>query len=243
LETADEQITAAAEELVTHNARLLPLGGELQLVTFATPGPLGNYVGDSANGPPTLGLVTYALPFARYRPFFAEGVTLAVTGKHPTDSTLLPPTVKHRSRMAWHIADYRARERTGNRAALGVPLCARSGSLTETSIGHFLIVIDGTVTTPPREMFLDGISLRVTEELCRAASIPFAEAQLPPSQRLQGAEAMLTGTAFCLAGVKELRTDIGNSIRFAWPGPVFRRLIAAWSDLVGMDVEGQFTGT
>src|SRR5436190_17880454 len=76
LEATDEQLTATAEELVSHNAKLLPPGGELQLITFATPGTLGFYTG-SANGPPTLGLVTYPLPFARYRPFVTDGVTLA----------------------------------------------------------------------------------------------------------------------------------------------------------------------
>ena len=85
LEASDEQLTATAEELVVHNARLLPPGGELQLVTFATPGPLGFYLGEAANVPPTLGMVTYPLPFARYRPFFTEGVTLAVVGHQWAD--------------------------------------------------------------------------------------------------------------------------------------------------------------
>src|SRR5580692_8071327 len=35
LDTTDEHLTAAAEELVSHNAKLLAPGGELQLVTFA----------------------------------------------------------------------------------------------------------------------------------------------------------------------------------------------------------------
>src|SRR5947207_1706177 len=73
LEATDEQLTATAEELVSHNAKLLPRGGELQLVTFATPGPLGFYLGEVNNGPPTLGMATYPLPFARYRRFFTEG--------------------------------------------------------------------------------------------------------------------------------------------------------------------------
>jgi hypothetical protein len=30
--------------------------------------------------------------------------------------------------------------------------------------------------------------------------------------------------------------------RIEWPGPVFRKLLAAWSDLAGVDVERQFTG-
>ena len=83
LEMTDGQLTATAEELVAHNAKLLPAGGELQLVTFATPGPLGFYLGDAANGPPTLGMATYPLPFARYRPFFTEGATLALVGTDP----------------------------------------------------------------------------------------------------------------------------------------------------------------
>ena len=64
LELSDQQLTATAEELIAHNAKLLPPSGELQLVTFATPGPLGFYLGEPANGPPTLGMTTYPLPFA-----------------------------------------------------------------------------------------------------------------------------------------------------------------------------------
>src|SRR3954469_10042999 len=114
LDATDEHLTATAEELVAHNAKLLPPGGELQLVTFATPGPLGVYLGESANGPPTLGMVTYPLPFARYRPFFTEGVTLAALAAGGDPDPVLPPTVKHRSRMFWHVADHTARARASN---------------------------------------------------------------------------------------------------------------------------------
>ncbi len=240
LDATDEHLTATAEELVAHNAKRLPPNGELQLVTFATPGPLGLYLGGAANGPATLGMVTYPLPFARYRPFFTEGVTLVLVGTTPTDSTVLPPTVKHRSRMHWHVADYTARTRSGTPSALGIPT-GPGGTLTETSIGHFLAVIDGTVTTPPRHTVLDGISLRVTEELCHAEGVPFAEAAVLTNS-LEGREAMLTGTGFCLAGVRELMLPDSEPVRFDWPGPVFRALLAAWSERVGVDVAKQFTG-
>src|SRR3954467_10316675 len=58
LPSSDEEITAAAERLVTHNGASLPDGGELALVTFATPGPLGVYAGVAEDGPPTLVLHT-----------------------------------------------------------------------------------------------------------------------------------------------------------------------------------------
>ena len=64
MEATEDEIIAVAEELVSHNAKLLPPGGELQLVLFATPGPLGMYSGQAENGPPTIGMHTYPLPFA-----------------------------------------------------------------------------------------------------------------------------------------------------------------------------------
>ena len=240
LTSTDEQLTATAEELVAHNAKLLPPGGELQLVTFATPGPLGLYLGEASNGPPTLGMVTYPLPLARYRRFFTDGVTLALVGINPA-STVVPPAVKHRSRMLWHVADHMARERTGNPAALGITISGHGGAFTETGVGNFLAVIDGTVTTPLRDTVLDGISLRVTEELCRTAGVPFAEARIPLARPLAGGEAMLTGTGFGLAGVREMFLWNPEPVRFEWPGPVFRTLLAAWSDLVGLDIAKQFT--
>ena len=241
LEATDDQLTATAEELVAHNAKLLPPGGELQLVTFATPGPLGFYLGDAANGPPTLGMVTYPLPFARYRPFFTDGVTLAIVGSHASrDETILPPTVKHRSRMLWHVADHKARARTGNPAALA--LLYHEGDVTETSLANFLVVSEGVVISPPRNTVLDGISLRVTRELCAALHIPFVESPIVLGSDLNRAsEVMLTGTGFCVAGVRELVESFGPK-PIGWPGPVFRRLLAAWSDLVGVDVERQFVG-
>ncbi|MCE9566188.1 MAG: aminotransferase class IV [Planctomycetes bacterium] len=242
LEFSDEQLTATAEELVAHNANLLPPGGELQLVMFATPGPLGVYLGEPANGPPTLGMVTYPLPFARYRRFFTEGVTLSLAGSHGNSSeSILSPTVKHRSRMVWHIADYNARTLTKNPAALSILLDSPSGAFTETSVANFLAVVDGVVTSPPHETILDGISLRVTRELCDSIGIPFAEARLPLSKIQTQSEAMLTGTGFCLAGVREMFPWLPKPHRYEWPGPMFRKLLAAWSDLVGVNIEQSFT--
>jgi branched-chain amino acid aminotransferase len=243
LEASDKELAASAEELVAHNATLLPPAADLQLVTFATPGPLGIYSGCFENGPPTLGMATYPLPVDRYRRLFGEGATLALEGTHPSTSTLLPPRIKHRSRLAWYVADCRARARTGNPAALAVPLASPGGTLTETSIGHFLLVHEGVVTIPPRALVLDGISLRVLEELCRAGGIPFAERDLPIDLLPRGSEAMLTGTGFSLVPVREVWPEVGAPIRFMRRGPVFSRLLRDWSDLVGVDIEGQFTGS
>src|SRR5262245_52354411 len=142
LEATDEQLTATAEELVAHNAKLLPPGGELQLVTFATPGPLGFYVGESNNGPPTLGMVTYPLPFARYRRFFPEGCSLVIAGVQPSGpDDLLPPRVKHRSRMFWHIAERRVNDPPRRSRTASVPVVVSRSGAADTAIGGILIVV------------------------------------------------------------------------------------------------------
>src|SRR4051812_31966497 len=45
LAPTDAELTAAAMRLVEHNGSFLPPEGELALVTFATPGPVGTYAG------------------------------------------------------------------------------------------------------------------------------------------------------------------------------------------------------
>src|SRR5262249_24063983 len=153
---------------------------------------------------PTLGMVTYPVPFARYRPFFTEGVTLAgITGQLSRSKSVLRPRVKHRSRMLWHVADHKARELTDNSAALAI-LLGPGQSLTETSLANFLVVVGKVVITPQRGKVLDGISLRVTRELCGTLGIPVVEAPVMPDDFLGISEAMLTGTGFCLAGVRQL---------------------------------------
>src|SRR4051812_37653378 len=180
LDATEEGLTLTAEELVAHNTKLLPPGGELQLVTFATPGPLGFYLGEASNGPPTLGMVTYPLPFARYRRFFTEGVTLAVAGmQHGHYHDLLPPRVKHRSRLHWHIA---ARTLTDPNSDLRwqltppatdptvVPV-VHSGAAADTAIGSVLAVVNGTVIAQDAFHVQDSISSRVVRELCAAVGL------------------------------------------------------------------------
>ncbi len=231
LEATEAHLSAMAEELIAHNAKLLPGCGELQVVLFATPGPLGFYLGETHHGPPTLGMVTYPLPFGRYRKYFTEGVTLAFL-ENGASGSLLSPTVKHRSRMLWHVADHTARRLTGNPLALGMPL-GPGEALTETSVANFLAVIDGTVVSPPPETVLAGISLQVVRELCDSLGLPFQDRPLDIKTLRQASEAMLCGTAFCLAGVND--GNLGQ-----WPGPVFQKLLAAWSDRVGVDIASQF---
>jgi branched-subunit amino acid aminotransferase/4-amino-4-deoxychorismate lyase len=234
----DDQLTTAAHQLVEHNAQSVSETGELALITFATPGPIGAYAGEPGNdGPPTLGMHTFPLAFARYRRFFSEGVILAIAGHHAAEpADLAPPAVKHRSRLHWWRGEHLLRQRTDVPAgAVPLLLDAPNGAITETAIGHLLLVRGGTVLAPPAGTVLDGISLRVVRELCAAEGIPFDEQRFTLADVAVATEAMLTGSAFCLAGVRQVE---GTTL--PWPGSITQCLLAAWSAMVGSDIAGQF---
>ncbi|MFO0926550.1 MAG: aminotransferase class IV [Gemmataceae bacterium] len=237
LPTSDAELTATATALVEHNARLLPPGGELAVVTFATPGPVGLYTGlPGRDGPPTVCMHTFPLPFDRYARFFRDGVALSVAGAHGADpDDLAPPAVKHRSRLHWWRADRLVRQRTDVPTGAVAVLTDGRGHLTETAIGHVLLIHDDTVLFPPRGTVLDGISLAVVAELCASLGIRHVERPLPLAEVPAASEAMLCGTAFCLAGVRWL-----EGTTFPCPGPVTRRLLAAWSAAVGTDIAAAF---
>lgn len=249
VEATDEELTAAAESVVARTAAGQPAGREFQVTTFATPGPIGFYRGLGVNGPPTLGLLAYPLPTDRYRQFFLQGATLAVAGRqswHPED--LLPPAVKHRSRLFWHLAERRIRDPQSPRHhPSAVPVVLNQEGYGETAIGSILVVIDNTVIAPSRDWGLDSISVQFVERLCRQVGLGFERAAIDLRPLATGwrvdlsgtprtpSELLLTGTGFCLAGVREW---IDGPLRreFPWPGSACQRLIDAWSLAVQADI-------
>ena len=76
---ADAELVGIAERLVAHNANLVSATDDLALVMFATPGPIGYYLGDAGglgDAAPTFGMHTFPLPLNRYIHLFREGVRL-----------------------------------------------------------------------------------------------------------------------------------------------------------------------
>ena len=134
--------------------------------------------------------------------------------------------------MVWWKADQLARRPPHPPGAVALLTDSADGTITETAIANFACVIGSILFAPPWKQTLDGISLGVTTELC---GIPSCYAPLPLPRVPEMNEAMLTGTGFCVAGVRQIDEHV-----LPWPGSVFRKLLAAWSDLVGVDIEKQF---
>jgi branched-subunit amino acid aminotransferase/4-amino-4-deoxychorismate lyase len=227
----DEQVTEWARGLCAHNATQ---DGELALVLFATPGPVGYYFGQpggAGDAPPTFGMHTFPLPLQRYRGLIEHGAALVVPSIRHVPAECVDPRIKQRSRLHWWLADQEARRIAPGAQAL---LLDTTGHLTETAAANFLIVRDGTLISPTRDRILNGISLGVVEELCARLGIAMACRPIAPADALAADEAMLTSTPYCVAGVRSI-----DGTRLPWPGPVMQRIIATWSADVGIDIHRQ----
>ncbi len=239
---SDEELTAAAERLVTENAKALPPDDDLAVITFATPGPLGYMAGEADTGPPTVAMHTFPIPKERYRRFFTEGVVLAWAGLAPQYGTVTA-VPKHRSRMHWwHANHWINREPEPSLHPGAVSALWGRGYALDTAIGAVLAVRDGTVLRSPADLVLDSVSVGVVRELCQAVGIPFVESKDEFGRTIDAdAELLLAGSAFGIAGVRRFVWQ-RKTVEYPWPGPVCTQLAAAWSDLVGVDIVKQFTG-
>lgn len=229
----DRELTRLAETLVKHNAKLLSATQELALVMIATPGPLAHYAGHSQANDPSATLImhTFPLSFHRFAGWFRDGARLIVPARPQVPARCVDPNIKQRSRLHWWIAEQEVHEIDPQASAL---LLDEEDCVTETAAANFLIVRRATVVSPPADRILAGVSRLVVTELCAQLKIPFVEEMLSVEDCLGSDEAMLCGTSFCLAGIQQIN---GKSI--SWPGPLFQRLLNAWSAMVGLNIQAQ----
>lgn len=230
----DGQLTAIAERLVEHNRQLVSPEADLALLVFATPGVVGYYRGEpggAGDAAPTLGMHTFPLPFARYRRLFEEGATLAISYVRHVPAASIDRRIKQRSRLHWWLADREVQARVPHASAL---LLDENGHVTETATANFLLVRDGKVLSPPATDILGGISLQVTRELCDRLGIYFDEKSLTVAECFAAEEALVSSTAYGLAPVSKL-----DQHTYPAPGPVARRLMAAWDEIAGLNIRQQ----
>ena len=94
----------------------------------------------------------------------------------------------------------------------------------------------GTIVSPTTRNILPGISRQVVIELAEKLDIPFVERDFQVFNIVNADEACMTSTPYCMLPVTRVNgLPIGSGV----PGPIFRRLMNAWNEEVGLDVVQQ----
>jgi branched-chain amino acid aminotransferase len=231
------ETAAITRELVDRNAALLPAAGDLAVVYFITPGENLIYAG-SAAAPgtamqPTFCIHSFPLPFHLFQRFFTGGIHLVTPSTRHVPAQCLDPKIKNRSRLHWWLAEQEAHLAD----PLAMPLLLDlGGNLTETSGSNVLLVKNGRVLSPQPNNILLGISRKTVMELCKHLAIEFQERDLQVHDAINADEMFVATTPYCMAPVTKIN---GLPVGDGQAGPVFNRLLAAWSDEVGVDIRAQ----
>jgi branched-chain amino acid aminotransferase len=149
-------------------------------------------------------------------------------------SDLLDAKVKNRSRMHYMVANLQVSlVNDPNAMAL---LLDPDGFIAEGTGSNFFAVQDGVLYTPEGRNLLRGTRRKYILELAGRLGIPAHEKNLELYDAIHADEAFLTSTAFSMLPATQINgLDIGDGK----PGPMFRRLIDAWSEEVGIDIISQ----
>jgi branched-chain amino acid aminotransferase len=228
------ELTDISLELLAHNSRLLDDAAELGLVHFVTAGEYPLYaVGRPPRLAPTVCVHTFPLPFAQWTHKMQTGTHLITPSIRQVPPQCWDATMKCRSRMHYYLAEKEVQRTDPEASALLLDL---AGHVTETNSGNFLMIERGVLVSPTLDNTLPGISRATVLELAGELGIPFIERDIPVSAAQKADEAFLSSTSYCLMPVTKINgMPIGNGR----PGPVRRRLLTAWSQRVGLDIERQ----
>ena len=244
-----------ATEVARHNHALLAAGDDLGMTIFVTPGPYPTMVAGSGEsetgmapgelGPgessraqpssgPTVCMHTFPVPFRLWADKYEQGESLVTTSIEQVSPRSWPPELKCRSRMHYYLADREARAKQPGARAL---MLDEHGNVTEATTANIVLYREGVgLITPPRAKVLPGISLAVLRELAESLKIVVVEQDLTPADVSGAQEVLLTSTSPCVLPVVSFN---GKPIGGGRPGQGFRRLLGAWSGLVGVDIAEQ----
>lgn len=228
-----EVLGEIARSIARHNHALLEAGDDLGLSIFVTPGVYAAFSCGERGGPAVC-VHTYPLAFDLFAGLYDSGQALVVTDIRQVPNDCWPAELKCRSRMHYYLADREARAKQPSARAL---LLDHEGDVTEASTANVVLYVEGEgLVSPPQEKILPGISVAMMAEIAGRAGIPFVHRAFRPSDVWNASEAYLTSTSPCLVPVSQLD---GRPIGTGKPGPIFQRLLAAWSAEVGIDIPAQ----
>jgi len=238
--TAAEML-AKTHELARANCALIGEAVDLAVVHFITPGENRIYAGGAASATPlaatplspTVCIHSFPLAFAAWRHLFRDGAHVVTPAIRHIPPQCIDPKTKNRSRLHWHLADQQARAVDPQAISLLLDL---DGNITECAGANFLVIKDRTIYSPTSRNILQGISLLTARDLAASLDLQWIEKDLQPYDVINADEAWLTTTPYCVAPATRIN---GIPIGSGQPGPLWRVMLKAWSDLAGLDIEAQ----
>ncbi len=150
-----------------------------------------------------------------------------------TPPQCVSPKAKISNKMNHFVAELEARGANPDAYAIMLDL---DGNITEGSSANFLFIAGGRLKVPDTRMVLSGADMAALLELADGLGIGADEGTYTTYDVYNAQEAFLTTNSFGILPIVSLN---GLPIGDGTVGPMTRRLMAAWTERVGMDFVAQ----
>ena len=192
--------------------------------------------GNHSLGKATVAIYCISIGFEEFARDYLDGVKLVIPSTRRIPPQCLEPKAKINNKMNHNMAIFEARQVDPHAIPLMLDL---DGNISESNAHNFFLVLDGKLCTPLNKNVLDGITKQVVHELAANLEIEVVEGNFTAYDAYNAEEAFLASTSPTILPVQSI-----NGVRPTQeiPGPMTRRLIQAWNELVGLDIVDQALG-
>lgn len=182
---------------------------------------------------PTVVIECTPLPLRARAPMFRDGIDAIIAPLRRVPPESLSPNAKINNYMNALLSQ---REVTAVKPGSWAVQLDQNGNLAEGIGCNIFLVENGRVLTPKTDNILPGITRQEVIQLCHDNGIPVEETDISYHRATTAEEIFFTSTSLCICPVHSLngRVYLGTA------GPVTKRLMGLFTELVGMDYAAQY---
>ena len=226
-----DELRQISAEVLQANLPLLQPGDDISMNLYVSRASMVLSNGRTPAG--TVAVFCNPIPFSSFARFYVTGAPAVIPATRRTPPQCVSPKAKISNKMNHFIAELEAKAAQPEAYAIMLDL---DGNITEGSSANFLFVVDGRLKIPDTRFVLSGADMAALLELADGLGIPTDEGTYTTYDVYNAQEAFLTTNSF---GILPLVSLNGLPLGAGTVGPMTRRLMAAWSELVGIDFVAQ----
>jgi branched-chain amino acid aminotransferase len=219
-----QQIT---HDVIQANLPLLGPNEDLTINYYISRGSMAVRNGRTPAG--TVAIFCQLIAFAGFARFYVTGAPAVIPATRRTPPQCVSPKAKVSNKMNHFVAELEAKASNPEAYAIMLDL---DGNITEGSGSNFLFISGGRIKVPDTRFVLSGADMAAVLELADGMGIGSDGGTYTTYDVYNAEEAFLTTNSF---GILPIVTLNGLPIGTGTVGPMTRRLMAAWSEMVGMD--------
>ena len=224
-----EQMEKITVEVLERNKPLLGKDDDVALWQVVTRG-LRSSQGNRVAGQATISVYCVTIAFKEFARHYIEGVKLVIPSTRRIPPQCLEPKAKITNKMNHNMAIFEAKQVDPSAIPLMLDL---DGNISESNAHNFFLVLNGRLCTPTNKNVLDGITKHTLFTLANKQNIDVMEGDFTPYDTYNADEAFLASTSPTIVPVQSIN---GVKTGAEVPGPVTKKLMLAWSEMVGLDI-------